>query len=431
MTQVSQEISKESILKVSRELEFHHAIFYKLWEMGTPILNKNIETAQVCFDRRGELVSFEFGPDLWFSLTDHERAFVIAHECLHVILNHGKRISNLDKKEEEMANIAMDVAVNEMLLGSFGFKLNKLNNCPKLCLCDTVFKGKNISKNRPFEYYLDQLRKNPNKMPTLDSHEFLSSINKEILEQISESLSNDTSISKEEIKNFLKAISSDTEEGDEDNCDAIDSNGKKAGSIAGKLWKKLHKKKPKTDKKKWLELVSNLSRSILKQGSRIDEQWLMKPRRMSAINSNFFLPFEHEEVSYDQNKFNSWFFLDCSGSCYEYASKFFNATRAVPEEHFNTKIFTFDMQVKEINKNDDAICGFGGTSFACIEKYIQSQIINNKIKYPDLVFVLTDGYGDNPNPQLPKRWIWINITDYDRCIPKESVIVKYENLIFE
>jgi hypothetical protein len=41
VSEVKIKISKEEILKVSRELEVHHAIFYKLWEIGAPVLNEN------------------------------------------------------------------------------------------------------------------------------------------------------------------------------------------------------------------------------------------------------------------------------------------------------------------------------------------------------------------------------------------------------
>ena len=115
-------ISYESILKVSRVLERHDVLFYKLWDMGVPSINKQIKTARVCFNKNGNLVSFEFNPKYWNKLSNYERAFVIAHESLHVILNHGKRIFPKTKEEHKTANVAMDIAVNEMLLGGFYFE---------------------------------------------------------------------------------------------------------------------------------------------------------------------------------------------------------------------------------------------------------------------------------------------------------------------
>jgi hypothetical protein len=425
-----QEISSEEILRVSRELESHHAILYKLWDIGKPVLSEDIPTACVKFDKHGALVSFEFNPKLWNSLTDYERAFIISHECLHVILNHGGRISNIDKSENEsrILNIAMDIAVNEMLLDGFEFDLSKLSNCPELCLCNTVFKGHDISTDKSFEYYLNKIREIQNSnesINSLDLHDFLTETNQDILDQITEAISQDSSISEDEIKDFLNSIKNDSSE----ICENEEKEEK--GDIAGKLHKIISNRKVKTSKKKWLDLVSNLSKSVLKKELKIGEQWLLKPRRLSAIKSDFFLPFEHEEVCMEQDRFNAWFFLDCSGSCYEHANSFFNATKAVPSDYFDTKIFTFDTKVKEVKKNTTKLHGFGGTSFSCIEKYIQSQISSNdKFKYPDLVFVLTDGWGDYVRPQYPKKWIWINTSSSNAYIPKGSKIIKYKDIYF-
>ena len=191
----TQNISKESILKISRILEAHHVIFYKLWDMGVPNISEDIPTACVKFNKSGALMSFEFNPKFWDSLTDYERAFVIAHECLHVILNHGLRNPSVNQAEHLIANIAMDIAVNEMLSNSFKFDLNKITNCPDICLCDTVFKEENVPNDRSFEYYLDKLKKTSNiSMSTLDVHDFLINVDQKTLDQITESLTQDPSI---------------------------------------------------------------------------------------------------------------------------------------------------------------------------------------------------------------------------------------------
>ena len=36
-------------------------------------------------------------PKFWDSLNYYNKAFVIAHECLHIILNHGKKEANITK----------------------------------------------------------------------------------------------------------------------------------------------------------------------------------------------------------------------------------------------------------------------------------------------------------------------------------------------
>ena len=55
-------ISKEEWMNISSSLEDYHAVFYKLWQIGRPVFNEDIETAAVQFDQIGEFVYFHFNP---------------------------------------------------------------------------------------------------------------------------------------------------------------------------------------------------------------------------------------------------------------------------------------------------------------------------------------------------------------------------------
>ena len=46
-------ISNQEWFEISLALEPFHAVFYKLWQMGKPIFNEEIETAAVQFDEVG------------------------------------------------------------------------------------------------------------------------------------------------------------------------------------------------------------------------------------------------------------------------------------------------------------------------------------------------------------------------------------------
>src|SRR5262252_8561932 len=67
--------------EICRELEVHHAVFYKLWEMGKPIFSDAVETAAIQFDRGGDFVYFHFNPEFWEYCTPYERLFTICHEA--------------------------------------------------------------------------------------------------------------------------------------------------------------------------------------------------------------------------------------------------------------------------------------------------------------------------------------------------------------
>ena len=89
---ISKEISNEEYFQISDYLQDMHEIFYKFWNLSKPVFDDSLPTAGVYFNQDGEYIQFKFNSEFWAKLkTSYNRAFVIAHECLHVILNHGRR----------------------------------------------------------------------------------------------------------------------------------------------------------------------------------------------------------------------------------------------------------------------------------------------------------------------------------------------------
>ena len=99
-------------LEIANRLECHHAIFYKLWSIGKPVLNNSIDTAAVSFDKLGNFILFQFNENFWSNLDMDGKLFVICHEMLHIILNHGKRSKNTLSENKIAANMALDIVVN-------------------------------------------------------------------------------------------------------------------------------------------------------------------------------------------------------------------------------------------------------------------------------------------------------------------------------
>ena len=85
----------------------------------------------------------------------------------------------------------------------------------------------------------------------------------------------------------------------------------------------------------------------------------------------------------------------------------------------------FDTKVIETNLESKKIYGGGGTSFSCIENYIQSYISKNKLNYPKAIFIISDGMGNSVKPQKPENWYWFLSVNCIRHIPKKS---KFYNL---
>jgi predicted metal-dependent peptidase len=120
------------------------------------------------------------------------------------------------------------------------------------------------------------------------------------------------------------------------------------------------------------------------------------------------LPSEMENDDYydEESKIDVWFFLDTSGSCWDLKDRFFSAAESIPEKRFKVRLFCFDTRVEETTLESRKIYGGGGTSFKIIEQHIQNIIKKENNKYPQAIFVISDGYGDNVYPAQPAKWHW-------------------------
>jgi len=133
----------EQFYNIYDYLESYYGIFYSLVQMGRPSFVETVPTAAVGFDENGRNIMFIFNPKFWDELDEYNRVFVICHECLHVLLSHGLRSINCTDKR--LANVAMDIVVNHMLVNNFKFDRSKIKNEKDFCWVDTVFSPNQIS----------------------------------------------------------------------------------------------------------------------------------------------------------------------------------------------------------------------------------------------------------------------------------------------
>lgn len=401
-------------MEISRDLEEHHSVFYHLWQMGTPVFTDSIDTACVSFDEAGQRIGFMWNPEFYKKLDRYNRKFIICHECLHVILNHGRRAIGLKGAETDKANIAMDVVINELLVSKFGFERDKIFNQENLCWVDTVFQGrKGIAQNESFEYYYSHMTRSEEPWPVtlslVDSHEGIASTGwGGVIDRLNKEISDE-----EKAGSLQDAIEDHfcQENPEENPC--------QAGTSPGGFWtfvdvgKVVRKKKWESVIKKWMRKYAIDLRS--------QEQWARHHRRMSLLPDDLFLPSEMEDEAREApKKIEVWFFQDTSGSCIGLKDRFFRAAKSLPPSRFDVKMCCFDTNVYETTIESGKVAGGGGTSFSVIEKYIQQHCQTNKTPYPEAVFVITDGYGNTVVPQMPKRWFWFLSEKCVRYIPKES-----------
>jgi len=429
-------ISNDEWLKISLALEGHHAVFYKLWQMGKPVFNEDLPTAAVQFDEVGEFVYFHFNPTFWQRLDFNGKLFVICHEALHVILNHGIRIRDAGINRRA-ANSALDIVVNHTLVRGFSFDRKKIDDVIKhifkqmaidegkpwgpeqeanggLCWVDTVFRDKKPmpKDDEMFEHYYNLFEKiygdggpgdgeaGPGQPGgSLDDHSMMGEEQSDAWGKVIDNLSKElTEDEKKPLKSLVDKHFHNPPK---------DAKNQQAGTGTGGQWvfAKIGKV---VKKKKWETVIKKWASKHLIEKDKDTEQWARLHRRMTFLPRDMFLPsdMEVEEHEQEKHKIKVFFFLDTSGSCWGLKDRFFAATESLPTERFDVRLFCFDTVVKETTLASKKIYGGGGTSFSILEKHVQSVMNQENCKYPEAVFVITDGYGDQIRPQNPSKWYW-------------------------
>jgi hypothetical protein len=465
--------------EITVELEKFHGIFTQLWEMGYPRMTWDLPTAAVAFDKEGRNVDFLWNPLFWQKIDKYTKSFVICHEVLHVMLSHGLRTR--DCPLPELANKALDVVVNHMLVSKFGFDRQsidigtypegheKAGEKIEMCWIDTVFPGmdKLIERDKPFEYYYRMLEQNSRILPsgkiqvrkggqkggggqggggggdgegewqdvtgeTLDGHENLEDFEEdrakdEIADTLDNQLDDDEKrdlsekIHQSEDGNAAqKAEENEAERKEKDgeaDKDGGRRGGKKAGSIAGRLVYKVNLHQKVKKKRKWETVIKKWSRKY-KEKDKDEEQWTRRARRYTMISPSLMLPTDAEVEDKSETRIKVRFYQDTSGSCYGFRDRFFAAAKSLPPDRFDVELFCFDTQVYETSLEEGKLYGFGGTLFSILETHIQSQLRSGELtRHPEAVFVITDGYGDNIRPAMPDKWYWFLSDNYRSCIP--------------
>jgi hypothetical protein len=395
---MSTKLNNDEWLDLLFSLEKHHAVFYKIWQVGKPVFTEDIETAAVQFDKVGNFVTFLFNPKFWDSIDHYNKLFVICHECLHLVLNHGVRIKDSSFSNRQACNQCLDVVVNHLLVEGFDFDRKSLINGDSYCWVDTVFPDHTVSTRETFEYYYDLFEKvygdgSPiADTKTVDDHSSIDFDSSDLIKDVATQMSK---FDKESLSSISKHAG--LEKGGEwaiiDGCSKV--------------------------KQKWETVIKNWSLFSKKIAFKDSEQWSRLNRRLSAMQSNLMLPseLEVEDLFLEKNKIRVSFFLDSSGSCWGLKERFFQAALSLDPKTFTVDLYCFDTDIYKVDAEDKRVFGGGGTAFSIIERHLQ----NSGENYPDGVFVVTDGYGDRIHPEFPNKWHWfLTENAYTSFVPKES-----------
>lgn len=398
-------ITVEEWSVLAQRLESHHSIFYKMWSAGKPVFSEQVDTAAVEFDKVGNCLRLCFNQRFWHSMDEDGRLFVIAHEMLHVILNHGKRCAEVPAAKRVAANICMDVVVNHLLVNGFGFdrksaedsvrKASKSESESPLCWVDTVFSGMILPDDECFEFYYSKYLKSfgdgnspmaalPNN-GCLDDHSRLPSCD---MDSLMEGIASE--MTKEELQSIFGVVKK--------------HRPNEFAGIGQGMWAAASERRV-SRRRRWESVIKKWERAASREDYGLGEQWTRRGRRHCSLSDSIFLPSEVDAVQVlrDEKSVEVLFFMDTSGSCWDLRDRFMSAAKSLDKRRFETRLFCFDTSAVEITERSGRVYGGGGTSFRAVAMKVEECCKGRRHPH---VFVLTDGYGDAFSAERPERWHW-------------------------
>jgi predicted metal-dependent peptidase len=393
----------EYMQEIANRLDSYHSVFSQLWSLGIPVMTNSCPTAAVWFDDVGDALHMEINPKFWSGLNHQQQNFIICHECFHVLLSHGSRMAAVSNPD--IANVAADVVINELLVNQFGFSRKAVDPENEYCWKDKVlpknFQGAILETFEWYYNYLDQKMQADNGIgdagKLVDDHSKLTAADaSRIVRRAIDKMSD------EEFKKLQEKIK------DELNAQA----GTDAGGVVAVM-----DSGPVRPKPKWETIVKS---RLKKFNTDVDvESWAHTSRRMSAMHRSVILPVEISDEGPAPSRRQIYLFLDTSGSCQSLAPRFWKLAKSIPKDKFEIHPFCFDTKVYDISFKDKKLYGFGGTSFSILEGRIQKELTAKKInRYPDAIFVVTDGWGTKLAPEVPENWhILLTPHGERKCFP--------------
>lgn len=408
--------NNDEILEIANSLEDYHKVFYTFFEMSAANFcddEDGVPTACVKFfpGRKPELV---INRSFWDEKNHREKLWIICHECLHVILCHDERMGqDVPGATPIDVNRAQDITINEMFVDLFGFNRDDIRDWKRYCWIDTCFEAPQIVKrNETFTYYLELLVKEKkdldvilldmhpgaggdgNQTPSAKADDGQDGQDKDKMKEVAGKLAEE--LTADELETLMNAF----------------PNSPMAGSLAG-MFDAMIGEKQKKAKVDFGKIVRHLKRTRIKPKHIDAESFVRDDRRFDDVvrRGNVVMPGKHEVEKPSKDRLLTVLFMDISGSCIHHLGSFNKVYSAFDAERdlFEIRSFAFDTKCVEIHPGDRVRMG-GGTNFAILEQKVQELKTEYK-KYPDAVFVITDGDGSDFAPEAPNRWVFL-LTDH-------------------
>ena len=389
----------ESLSKASKELMlkepfygFFLLMLNKVWDA------KRVPTA--CVSKNNINYQLTINPDFWEKLSEPHQMGLLKHELLHIAFNH--LTSTFDFSDRKLANIAMDLEINQYILESWlpegGLTLAtypELNLLPKQgsryyykeLLRAKQEKDKNGTSGCPnFDKHCDEMDQgnDPANHDTWDEFDDMSEAEKKLIET--------------QVQRVLQEVKEQTL--------------KKQGNVPGEMTDKIIIKVIEKPKFNWREYVRRFAGNSTK----------VYTKKLRRKENRRFSDFPGLKIKMRQHMLLA---IDTSGSVSnEELKEFMNEIFHIYKQGVDVTIVQCDTQIKSIKqytgKNDLDIHGRGGTEFDPVIKYFNE----NLKKFTSLVY-FTDGEASaHTKPRGPILWVLSERSSMNNSLPGK--IIKLE-----
>ncbi len=406
--------------------------------MGRPKVTTATPTADVSISKDGQF-AFRFNPEFAKQLSVETFAFILAHECMHLILRHLDLMKKYlapfakEKHKEEFqvqmmkANIAMDCVINDLLdLNGFtipegfmrGMNIIK-EDCSFLSFSDVFKKIPENTANQTlimmggkatagaggddhgwiFDPQTDDDDSDDDSDGDSDAPDGLTAedIQKMFEEAINEAMSSS-------VNQFLSQ-------------NGLDTSNVNAGRAPGKGTGSAHSfAEVNGISMRWVELLRKVNPDMFKGvGPKMMPTYRQQPRSLLSVYPDVILPRYEKNpmlLSRDSERPSIVLAIDTSGSITDaMRNTFLTLGRSIPENQVHVFPMGFNERPYEIDLKNPRTIG-GGTDFNAIEDYIQKNVIpKNKGHYPKAIVVITDLYATFHRPpaaNLRDNWTWLH-----------------------
>lgn len=370
----------ESLSKASKELMLREPFYgffllmlNKVWDA------KRVPTA--CVSKNNINYQLTINPEFWEKLSEPHQMGLLKHELLHIAFNH--LTSTFDFSDRKLANIAMDLEINQYILESW---------LPEGGLTLETYPELNLLRKQGSRYYYKELlrakqekdKNGTSGCPNFDKH-------CDEMDQGNDPANHDTwdefeDISEAEKKLIETQIQRVLQEVKEQTI-------KKQGHVPGEMSDKIIVNTIEKPKFNWREYVRRFAGNSTK----------VYTKKLRRKENRRFSDFPGLKIKMRQHMLLA---IDTSGSVSnEELTEFMNEIFHIYKQGVDVTIVQCDTEINSIKgyngKLDLDIHGRGGTEFDPVIKYFNE----NLKKYTSLVY-FTDGEASaHTKPRGPILWV--------------------------